>query len=202
MSRVSSCDGAQRRRRRRSASDLAWWGAWIVWALLLLAACQPPGYVAENELPAEPTPVELAEPTLAESAEPRDVAPDFALPTLDGATVRLSDLRGRWVLVNFWATWCAPCRDEMPYLDRLATDHADRLTVLAVNLRESEATVRAFATELDLRLPILMQPDDATLLAYYVRGLPISVLIDPEGIVARRIIGPAPPGVVEKAVKG
>ena len=49
MSRVSSCDGAQRRRRRRSASDLAWWGAWIVWALLLLAACQPPGYVAENE---------------------------------------------------------------------------------------------------------------------------------------------------------
>lgn len=166
-------------------------GAWIV--AVLLAGCQPPGYVIENELPAEPTPVEVAEPL--------DLAHDFALPTLDGVTVRLSDLRGRWVLVNFWATWCAPCREEMPYLDRLATDHADRLSVLAVNMRESETAVRTFAEELDLRLPILLQPDDATLLAYYVRGLPISVLIDPDGGVVQRIIGLVQPGTVENAIE-
>lgn len=163
-----------------------------LWAVLLLAGCQPLGYSADNDLPAEPTPIDIAEPL--------DAAHDFLLPTLDGATLRLSDLRGRWVLVNFWATWCAPCRDEMPYLDRLATDHADRLTVLAVNMRESEATVRAFVEELDLHLPILLAPDDATLLAYYVRGLPISVLIDPDGMLVRRIVGPVLPGVVEAEI--
>ena len=172
--------------------DSRWF--WLLCTILgasMLLGCQPAGYADDDGLFVEPTIVE---------AEPVDLAPDFALPTLDGATVRLSDLRGRWVLVNFWATWCAPCRDEMPYLDRLATDYADCLTVLAVNMRESEATVRAFATELDLRLPILMQPDDATLLAYYVRGLPISVLIDPEGNVVQQIAGPIQPGVVEKRI--
>ena len=163
----------------------------VLWGALLLAGCQPIGYTDDSDLFAEPTPVETASVELA---------PDFALATLDGATVRLSDLRDRWVLVNFWATWCAPCRDEMPYLDRLAVDHADHLSVLAVNMRESEATVRAFAEELDLQLPILLAPDDAMLLAYYVRGLPISVLIDPDGNVVQRIVGPVQPGVVENAI--
>ncbi len=171
---------------------IVYFSAWMVCALMLLAGCQPYGYVADDELPAEPTPVEIAEPL--------EVAHDFALPTLDGATLRLSDLRGQWVLVNFWATWCAPCRDEMPYLDRLAADHADRLSVLAINMREPEATVRAFAEELDLHLPILLAPDDATLLAYYVRGVPVSVVIDPAGTVAQRIVGPLQPGVVEAAI--
>ncbi|HAJ35799.1 MAG TPA: alkyl hydroperoxide reductase [Chloroflexi bacterium] len=179
---------------RRRLWRISWvhLGAWIAAVLVLLAGCQPPGYIDENELPAEPTPLEVAEPL--------DLAHDFALPTLDGVTVRLSDLRRRWVLVNFWATWCAPCREEMPYLDRLATDHADRLSVLAINLRESETTVRAFAEELDLRLPILLQPDDATLLAYYGRGLPISVVIDPAGNVVQRVVGPLQPETVAQVM--
>jgi thiol-disulfide isomerase/thioredoxin len=161
----------------------------IVWLALLLSGCQPLGYSADNDLPPEPAAAELAEPL-----EP---AHDFALSTLDGDTVRLSNLRGRWVLINFWATWCAPCRDEMPYLDRLAADHANQLSVLAVNMRESKTTVRAFVEEFDLHLPILVAPDDATLLAYYVRGLPVSVLIDPDGMVTQRIVGPIQPGFVE-----
>lgn len=188
----NSANSAPRRRRQTWASKLLDYGAWFVWALVLLAGCQPPGYIAEAELPTEPTPMEVA--------EPHDVAHDFTLTTLDGATVRLSNLRGRWVLVNFWATWCTPCRDEMPYLDRLAFDYADRLTVLAVNMREPAATVRTFVDALDLRLPILMQPNDAMLLAYYVRGLPISVLIDPDGNIVQRISGPLQPGVVEQAL--
>lgn len=163
----------------------------VLWVALLLAGCQPIGYTDDSELFAEPTPVGRASVELA---------PDFELATLGGGTVRLSDLRGRWVLVNFWATWCAPCRDEMPYLDRLAVDHADHLSVLAVNMRESEATVRTFVEELDLHLPILLAPDDATLLAYYVRGLPISVLIDPDGSVTQRIVGPVQPGFVEAEI--
>jgi thiol-disulfide isomerase/thioredoxin len=149
------------------------------------------GYSDDDELFAEPTVVEM---------EPSEVAPDFALVTLDGATMRLSELRGRWVLINFWATWCAPCRDEMPYLDRLAATHPDRLTVLGVNMRERATEVAIFADKLNLRLPILLAPDDATLLAYNVRGLPISILVAPEGTIALRIAGPLTNGVIETII--
>ena len=103
-------------------------------------------------------------------------------------------------MVNFWATWCAPCREEMPYLDLLAAQYADRLTVLAVNMREPEDAVAAFVAELDLQLPVLLAPDDATLLAYNVRGLPISFLIDPDGAVVQRVVGPVAPGHIEAKI--
>jgi thiol-disulfide isomerase/thioredoxin len=117
-----------------------------------------------------------------------ELAPDFTLGTLDGGTLTLSSLRGRWVLINFWATWCAPCRAEMPYLDTLAADNL--LTVLAINMREQPEEVRVFVAELGIDFPILLNPDDATLLAYGVRGLPTSFLIAPDGTIARRILGP------------
>jgi len=187
---------AKQQSRTRCSSDSVRSRFWIVctaWVALLLAGCQPMGYSDDSELFAEPTVVEM---------EPIEAAPDFALVTLDGATVRLSNLRGRWVLVNFWATWCAPCREEMPYLDRLAAGHADRLSVLAVNMRERTTEVAAFAEELDLQLPVLLTPDDATLLAYNVHGLPISILVDPDGAIVARIAGPLSPGIVETAMTG
>jgi thiol-disulfide isomerase/thioredoxin len=162
------------------------WVAGTVLLALLLGACRP--------LATPPTPPPAAE-------TPRDAAPDFTLATLDGRTVRLADLRGRWVLVNFWATWCAPCRDEMPYLEELAGNAPEQLVVLAVNLREEGPVVVQFVETLGLTLPILLQPDDAMLLAYDVRGLPISVLIDPTGRVATRVVGPLTGGVVEAAIR-
>lgn len=123
-------------------------------------------------------------------------AHDFTLATLDGGSITLSDLRGRWVLINFWATWCAPCRDEMPFLATLALAQGDMLTVLAINMREQPDDVRTFVDELGIRLPILLEPDDATLLAYRVTGLPTSFLIAPDGTLARRIPGPLQPGDV------
>ena len=142
----------------------------------------------------------LPEPGSApETATPfaSEAAPNFTLPQLTGEPLALADLRGRWVLVNFWATWCVPCREEMPYLDRLAAEQAELLAVLAVNMREPESVVSAFAEELGLNLPILLQPDDAMVLAYGVRGLPLSVLVAPDGMLARRIVGPVVPGDVE-----
>jgi thiol-disulfide isomerase/thioredoxin len=124
-------------------------------------------------------------------------APDFTLAALDGGTVTLSALRGRWVLVNFWATWCLPCREEMPLLAAAAQEHADTLTVLAVNMREQPEEVAAFLAELGVSLPVLLDPDDATLLAYQVRGLPVSYLVAPDGAIARRILGPVQPGDLE-----
>lgn len=160
MSTAITTRNAKQRSRTSCRSGKArsrFWVVYTVWVALLLAGCRPMGYSDDDELFAEPTVVEM---------EPSEVAPDFALVTLDGATVRLSELRGRWVLINFWATWCAPCRDEMPYLDRLAATHPDRLTVLGVNMREPATEVAIFADKLNLRLPILLAPDDATLLAY------------------------------------
>ena len=131
----------------------------------------------------------------------QELAPDFTLATSDGKVIQLSALRGRWVLVNFWATWCAPCRDEMPYLDSLATRHANRLTVLAVNIREPRQDVAAFVAELDLQLPVLLAPDDTTLLAYAVRGLPGFVYWSRlTELYALRVVGPVPRGVIEDAI--
>jgi len=126
---------------------------------------------------------------------------ELALPTLEHGEYDIGDARGRWVVVNYWATWCAPCREEMPYLHQLAVEHSDQLTVLAVNMRESEQEIAALVDELDLELPVLLAPDDATLLAYNVRGLPLSVLIDPSGAVVRRIAGPITPGSVEAEIE-
>jgi cytochrome c biogenesis protein CcmG, thiol:disulfide interchange protein DsbE len=120
-------------------------------------------------------------------------ADDFRLPTLDGKTLALSELRGQWVLINFWATWCSPCRQEMPYLQQLADRHADRLTVLGINMRESATEIRPFVDELSLHFPILLQPHDSILLTYDVRGLPVSVVIAPNGEQILRLVGPLQP---------
>ena len=166
--------------------------ACVLLVAVLVAGCRPPEYTADDELPDEPA--------TYESSEALEPAHDFALAKLDGGAVRLSGLRGQWVLVNFWATWCAPCRAEMPYLEHLASEHADSLTVLAVNMREPSSVVAPVVAELGLDLPILLQPDDAMLLAYDVRGLPVSVLIDPDGMVVMRTVGPLAEGVVERAI--
>lgn len=166
--------------------------ACAMFVAMLLAGCRPPEYLADDELPKEPV--------AYESIEPLGPAHDFALAKLDGGDVRLSDLRGQWVLVNFWATWCAPCREEMPYLARLARAHGGDLAVLAVNMREPSSVVAPFAAELGPELPILLQPDDATLLAYDIRGLPVSVLVDPDGMVVLRTMGPLVEGVVETVI--
>lgn len=90
--------------------------------------------------------------------EKGDQAPDFELKTLDGQTASLSDYQGKKVLVNFWATWCKPCRTEMPDLDAIRSEY-DQVEVLAVNLTTTEKSVdhvAAFADELKLSFPILL----------------------------------------------
>ena len=85
-------------------------------------------------------------------------APDFALPTLDGGTVRLSDLRGKIVFVNFWATWCAPCKDEMPSMEKLYRRFQGReFAMLAVSIDEGgEDRVRQFVAEIPHTYPVLL----------------------------------------------
>ncbi|MFZ0790841.1 MAG: TlpA disulfide reductase family protein [Chromatiaceae bacterium] len=119
-------------------------------------------------------------------------APALRLEDLDGNLHDLADLRGRLVLVNFWATWCPPCRREMPSLERLYQQLRDRgLTVLAVDVGEDSDTVFAFTGQLDPApsFPLLLDAESRAVEDWGVKGLPTSFLIDPQGRVIFRAVG-------------
>lgn len=128
------------------------------------------------------------------------MAHEFSLTTLDGDSVTLAGLRGKRVLINFWATWCKPCLEEMPMLEALHREHADQVVVLGINLREKPEVIREFTAQLQITYPILLAPDDATVIAYGVRGLPISYLIDGRGRVVRRFNGALTPELIGQIV--
>lgn len=109
---------------------------------------------------------------------------------LDDRTWRLPELRGRAVLLNFWASWCEPCRAEMPSLQTLADFHgSDRLQVLAINYKEHANTASRFIRQAGLSLPVLRDPDGAIARAWGVRVFPSSILIDVAGQPRMRIRG-------------
>jgi len=116
--------------------------------------------------------------------------PPLELSDLDGKTHRLADYRGRAVLVNFWATWCEPCRAEMPSFERLRAHLASqRVTVLAVNLAEPEARIRRFLDTMPLGYPVLLDRDGTTARAWQARVLPATYVIAPDGKIRYRHLG-------------
>lgn len=109
---------------------------------------------------------------------------------LEDKTWRLSELRGRAVLLNFWASWCEPCRAEMPSLQTLADFHGpDRLLVLAINFKEHANTAGRFIRQAGLSLPVLRDPDGAIARAWEVRVFPSTILIDATGVPRMRVRG-------------
>lgn len=127
-------------------------------------------------------------------------APDFRLAVLPADDQSappeprsLSELRGRVVFVNFWATWCPPCRDEAPSLDRLHRTLGPRgLEVLAVSIDEPGATetVAEFGRELGLGIPILLDPERDAYRRYQATGVPETFIVGPEGLLVERVVGP------------
>ena len=118
-------------------------------------------------------------------------APDFALPMLNGEVVRLSDYRGKVVFLNIWATWCSPCREEMPSMERLYQEMKNEdFEILAVSIDTlGEKAVAPFMAELNLTFPALFDSQGATGSLYNTTGVPESFIIDKNGIVAAKIIG-------------
>jgi len=143
------------------------------------------------------------EPASADS-RPRvgQAAPDFALRDLTGNTRRLSTLRGQVVLVNLWATWCPPCRAEMPELAALYLAHKDEgFAILGVDDQERNETVSDFLQRNPLPYPVLLDPDSRVSRAYGVDFLPMSVLIDRRGMLRGMFPGQSSRAKLEVAIK-
>lgn len=127
---------------------------------------------------------------LATIAAQSRTAPDITLRTADGGTVRLTDYKGRVVIVDFWASWCAPCKTAFPALDTLFREyHARGVEVLAVNLDERRRDADAFLARLPHAMPVLFDPAGTSAEAFAVQGMPSSFVIDPSGVIRFTHIG-------------
>ncbi|MFN3476919.1 MAG: TlpA disulfide reductase family protein [Candidatus Methylomirabilales bacterium] len=115
---------------------------------------------------------------------------DFALPDLNGRKIRLKDFQGHVVFLNFWATWCIPCRAEMPAMEKLHREFKDKgLVILALNFRERPEEIKPFVRELQLTFPILLDRDGKVSDRYQVFGLPTSYLLGRKGEILGTVVG-------------
>ena len=139
----------------------------------------------------------LPEPAPSQGA----AAPNITLQNLDGETVSLSDYRGQPVVLNFWATWCGPCRQEMPHLQDVYETHRDAgLVVLGVNVRETREEAAGFLRELGVDFPVLLDSDLAATERYSVTSLPITFFIDRDGNIKTLVVGGMSRQVIEERV--
>jgi peroxiredoxin len=137
----------------------------------------------------------------ATSEERADTAPDFSLATLDGEQIALSNFRGQYVLVNFWATWCPPCRAELPDLVSYYESHADQgFMLIGVNEQEPPATVEAYLSQSQLEFPVVLDSDGRVMNRYGVTGMPSSFLVNPEGQIVRSWTGMINRAMLESTV--
>lgn len=149
---------------------------------------------ASNAIPenAKGYEVELGEEVGLEKGQ---IAPDFTLRNLEGEKVTLSQLRGKRVVLNFWATWCPPCEAEMPHMQKYYKDYAkkDNVEIIGVNLtydREKVERVEQFLESYKITFPILLMPDDRVVKQYEVITIPSTFMIDTEGKIQKQIVGP------------
>ena len=117
-------------------------------------------------------------------------APDFQLQDMDGKLHRLSDYRGKPVIINFWTTWCPPCREEIPSMNRAWQQlEQEGIAMLAINMGEDEETIFIFSADYPADFPILMDVDGKVIEDWPVKGLPTTYIIAPDGTIAYRAIG-------------
>lgn len=131
---------------------------------------------------------------LKEGLEKGNIAPDFELNTLDGSSFKLSDFRGKKIILNFWASWCPPCQAEMPHMQDFYEDKKNEdIVIIAVNLTKmerNEQSIRAFANNLGITFPIPLDVDGEIGNKYHAFTIPTSYVIDTNGLIQNKIIGP------------
>lgn len=128
---------------------------------------------------------------------------EFRLKDLQGREVSLGSLRGKKVMVNFWATWCGPCQTEIPSMVKLYDEFRLRgFEVLAVNLREDPTKVAQFVKRFDMRFPVLLDRGGIVSMNYFVRGIPTSVFVDEKGVIQYVHVGTMSESVMREYVVG
>lgn len=164
------------------------WDNKLVWrGLMALLLALGVAWIAYSRVPAERVTARSDRPPAPQAGF---AAPDFTLETRDGETISLIDLRGQVILVNFWATWCPPCRAEMPAIQQVYEQYRDQgFTVLAVDVGEGDAQVAAFVDKRELTFPILMDRDARVAARYQVKAMPSTFFIDREGIIQEVTLG-------------
>jgi peroxiredoxin len=126
----------------------------------------------------------LCVPLYANAVGVNDAAPDFTLKSLAGTNLRLEEYRGQVVLINFWASWCGPCRQEMPLLDRIHQRYSDAgFAVLGVNVEGALAPAQETASRTGVTFPVLVDENQRVSELYDLEAMPSSVLVDRDGVV-------------------
>jgi thiol-disulfide isomerase/thioredoxin len=128
-------------------------------------------------------------------------APDFELATLDGTNSRLFDMMGHPILINYWATWCPPCREELPLIQKRLDKYGPDLVVLAVNAGEDSETVKNYINENGFTFPVLLDPEWKVEALFGVMAYPTSVFIDREGIIQARYVGGLSDSILDEYLK-
>ncbi|CDQ19626.1 Peroxiredoxin [Halobacillus karajensis] len=159
---------------------------------------------AEENTPVNASPERegMIAPNAPDGLEVGEKAPDFTLETLSGETIHLSDFRGKKVFLNYWATWCPPCREEMPEMQRFQEAYKDEVVILAVNgtgTEKKEEDVKQFVEEEGYTFPILMDKDLEINHSYQILTIPTTYFIGTDGVIqAEKVIGPMTYQIMEE----
>lgn len=166
--------------------------AWFASVLSLSLLYTSPPHLLSSEIQPSSKPINYKLVSNLQEMKDKSPSPEFTLSNLGGEKVSLKDFRGRLLMLNFWASWCLPCRDEMPAMERLYQKYKDRdFVILGVNLKDDKKSAVAFVKELKITFPIVFDPDGEAGLLYGAWGLPTTYLIDANGIALARAWGPA-----------
>lgn len=163
---------------------------WLVTSLLLFIA--PASSFAQQDQDNEPVIRFVRNP---------DPAPDFKLTALDGKPITLAALQGKVVLLNFWATWCGPCRAEIPDLVALQERYKGRLQIIGLNVDDEEADIQKYVEETGINYPVAMTSNDVRIQFGGIPALPTSFLLDTEGRVVQKHVGLWNPAVYETEIR-
>jgi thiol-disulfide isomerase/thioredoxin len=161
----------------------------LVILLLILSSCSAPssgGGAAISEEATEETTEETAQESSSKQEEDKNktYAPDFSLEDLDGNIITLASFGGKNLIINFWATWCPFCVDEMPDLQKLYENYKDEdLVVIAINIQESKSRVTKFLEDEGIDLPILLDEKGTTAITYGANSIPLTIAVNKEGVV-------------------